>query len=50
MIMFGLYEWKGRDDGMVAHVFFRGSPNFALSCFAFAVEVSLSQIIMKPTS
>ncbi|KAK3099114.1 hypothetical protein LTR53_019043, partial [Teratosphaeriaceae sp. CCFEE 6253] len=23
---------------MVAHVFFHGSPNFALACFAFAVE------------
>lgn len=33
-----MYEWKGRTDGIVAHVFFKGSPNFALSCFAFAVE------------
>lgn len=31
-------EWKGRADGLVAHVFFKGSPNFALSVFAFAVE------------
>ena len=31
-------EWKGRDDGLVAHVFFKGGPNFALSVFAFAVE------------
>jgi hypothetical protein len=31
-------EWKGRNDGLVAHVFFKGSPNFALSVFAFAVE------------
>jgi len=31
-------EWKGREDGLVAHVFFRGGPNFALSVFAFAVE------------
>ena len=31
-------EWKGRPDGLVAHVFFKGSPNFALSVFAFAVE------------
>ncbi len=37
-VLFGLYEWKGRDDGIIAHVFFKGSPNFALSCFAFAVE------------
>jgi len=33
-----LAEWKGRSDGLVAHVFFKGSPNFALSVFAFAVE------------
>ncbi|GAB1736026.1 hypothetical protein NU219Hw_g6080t1 [Hortaea werneckii] len=38
LLLFGVYEWKGRTDGIVAHVFFRGSPNFALSCFAFAVE------------
>ena len=31
-------EWKGRDDGLVAHVFFKNSPNFPLSVFAFAVE------------
>lgn len=37
-VLFGLYEWKGRPDGLVAHVFFRGTPNFALSVFAFAVE------------
>ena len=33
-----LAEWKGRNDGLVAHAFFKGSPNFALSVFAFAVE------------
>jgi MFS family permease len=38
LVAFGIYEWKGRDDGMVAHVFFRGGPNFYLSTFAFAVE------------
>jgi hypothetical protein len=38
MLLFGIYEWKGRNDGLVAHVFFKGSPNFALSVFAFAVE------------
>lgn len=38
LLFFVLYEWKGRSDGIVAHVFFKGSPNFALSCFAFAVE------------
>jgi hypothetical protein len=31
-------EWKGRDDGLVAHVFFKSGPNFALSVFAFGVE------------
>ena len=31
-------EWKGRSDGLVAHVFFRKNANFALSVFAFAVE------------
>ncbi|KAK5130405.1 hypothetical protein LTR08_002152 [Meristemomyces frigidus] len=38
LILFGIYKWKGRADGMVAHVFFQGSPNFGLGCFAFAVE------------
>ena len=38
LLAFCLYEWKGRSDGIVAHVFFKGSPNFALSTFAFAVE------------
>jgi len=38
LVLFCLYEWKGRNDGIVAHVFFKGSPNFALSVFAFAVE------------
>ncbi|KAL1989712.1 hypothetical protein VTN49DRAFT_6909 [Thermomyces lanuginosus] len=37
-VIFCLYEWKGRDDGLVAHVFFKNSHNFALSVFAFAVE------------
>ncbi|MCJ1296446.1 hypothetical protein MMC34_008012 [Xylographa carneopallida] len=38
LVAFCGYEWKGREDGLVAHVFFKGSPNFALSVFAFAVE------------
>ncbi|KAL5118065.1 hypothetical protein ACEQ8H_004052 [Pleosporales sp. CAS-2024a] len=38
LLAFGVYEWKGRSDGIVAHVFFKGSPNFALACFAFAIE------------
>ncbi|KAM5349777.1 hypothetical protein ACJ41O_006282 [Fusarium nematophilum] len=37
-VLFGLYEWKGRVDGLVAHVFFRQNANFALSVFAFGVE------------
>ena len=37
MLMYST-EWKWRSDGLVAHVFFKGSPNFALSVFAFAVE------------
>ena len=36
--LFGVYEWLGRKDGLVAHVFFKGNNNFALSTFAFAVE------------
>jgi hypothetical protein len=31
-------EWKSRSDSILSHVFFRGSSNFALSIFAFAVE------------
>ncbi len=31
-------EWKGRDDGLVAHVFFQRDANFALATFSFAVE------------
>jgi hypothetical protein len=31
-------EWKGRSDGLIAHVFFHRDANFALSVFAFAVE------------
>ncbi|OAA59098.1 Major facilitator superfamily domain, general substrate transporter [Niveomyces insectorum RCEF 264] len=38
LVLFALYEWKGRSDGLVAHVFFRQNANFALSVFAFAVE------------
>ncbi|TLD27198.1 hypothetical protein PspLS_04614 [Pyricularia sp. CBS 133598] len=38
MVGFCLYEWKGRSDGLVAHVFFRTNANFALSVFAFGVE------------
>ncbi|KAI1407673.1 MFS general substrate transporter [Hypoxylon sp. FL1857] len=38
LVGFALYEWKGRSDGLVAHVFFRKNANFAYSVFAFAVE------------
>lgn len=31
-------EWKGRPDGLVAHVFFKNNANFAYATFAFAVE------------
>ncbi|KAF1961542.1 MFS general substrate transporter [Byssothecium circinans] len=37
-IAFCVYEWKGRSDGIVAHVFFSNGPNFWLATFAFAVE------------
>ncbi|KAF2640536.1 MFS general substrate transporter [Massarina eburnea CBS 473.64] len=37
-IAFCIYEWKGRSDGIVAHVFFSNGPNFWLATFAFAVE------------
>ncbi|KAF1828734.1 MFS general substrate transporter [Decorospora gaudefroyi] len=38
LFAFGFYEWKGRSDGIVAHVFFTNGPNFWLSTFAFATE------------
>ncbi|RYP72435.1 hypothetical protein DL771_004230 [Monosporascus sp. 5C6A] len=38
LILFALYEWKGRRDGLVAHVFFRRNANFAYAVAAFAVE------------
>ncbi|KAF1979191.1 MFS general substrate transporter [Bimuria novae-zelandiae CBS 107.79] len=38
ILAFCIYEWKGRSDGMVAHVFFSNGPNFWLATFAFAVE------------
>jgi len=37
-IAFCIYEWKGRSDGLVAHVFFKGGYNFPISIFAFGVE------------
>ncbi|KAJ7684516.1 major facilitator superfamily domain-containing protein [Mycena polygramma] len=38
LLLFGLYEWRGRTDGIIAHIFFARGPNFALSLSAFAVE------------
>lgn len=38
LVAFCLYEWKGRTDGIVAHVLFSKGYNFPLSVFAFAVE------------
>ncbi|KAI5865223.1 MFS general substrate transporter [Durotheca rogersii] len=38
LVVFSLYEWKGRPDGLVAHVFFQKNLNFTYSVFAFAVE------------
>ncbi|KAH8921382.1 MFS general substrate transporter [Atractiella rhizophila] len=38
LLGFGIYEWKGRTDGLVAHEFFRRNRNFALGVFAFSVE------------
>ncbi|KAI1280184.1 major facilitator superfamily domain-containing protein [Xylaria sp. FL0933] len=38
LVGFAGYEWKGRSDGLVAHVFFQQNANFAYSVFAFAVE------------
>ncbi|KAI1774455.1 MFS general substrate transporter [Hypoxylon cercidicola] len=38
IVGFAIYEWRGRSDGLVAHVFFRQNANFAYSVFAFGVE------------
>ncbi|GAP86862.2 putative mfs general substrate transporter [Rosellinia necatrix] len=38
LVGFGGYEWKGRSDGLVAHVFFRQNANFVYAIFAFTVE------------
>ncbi|KAI0879315.1 major facilitator superfamily domain-containing protein [Hypoxylon argillaceum] len=38
LVGFAGYEWKGRSDGLVAHVFFRQNANFVYAVFAFAVE------------
>ncbi|KAH9214781.1 major facilitator superfamily domain-containing protein [Leptodontidium sp. 2 PMI_412] len=38
LLVFSVYEWKGRTDGLIAHVFFEDGPNLGLSVFAFAIE------------
>ncbi|KAI1294008.1 major facilitator superfamily domain-containing protein [Xylaria venustula] len=38
LVVFAGYEWKGRSDGLLAHIFFQQNANFAYSVFAFAVE------------
>ncbi|KAI1076662.1 MFS general substrate transporter [Whalleya microplaca] len=38
LVAFGVYEWRGRPDGLIAHVYFVSNANFAFSVFAFAVE------------
>ncbi|KAF2176562.1 MFS general substrate transporter [Zopfia rhizophila CBS 207.26] len=38
LMLFGIYEWKGRSDGLCAHVFFQSGRNFSLSVFAMTVE------------
>ncbi|KAF2964600.1 hypothetical protein GQX73_g8982 [Xylaria multiplex] len=38
LVGFACYEWKGRSDGLVAHIFFRRNANFVYAVFAFAVE------------
>ncbi|KAI5861128.1 MFS general substrate transporter [Durotheca rogersii] len=38
LVCFGVYEWKGRSDGLIAHIFFKQNANFAYSTFAFVVE------------
>ncbi|TGJ83164.1 hypothetical protein E0Z10_g5595 [Xylaria hypoxylon] len=38
LVGFAGYEWKGRSDGLVAHIFFQKNANFVYAVFAFAVE------------
>ncbi|KAI3339555.1 major facilitator superfamily domain-containing protein [Ustulina deusta] len=38
LVGFACYEWKGRSDGLVAHVFFQQNANFVYAVFAFVVE------------
>ena len=38
ILAFGVWEWKGRTDGIVDHRIFRLGRNFAIATFALAVE------------
>ncbi|KAG4411839.1 hypothetical protein IFR04_015023 [Cadophora malorum] len=38
LIGFGLYEWKGRDDGLIAHELFERGRNFTLSFVGIIIE------------
>ncbi len=38
LLAFGLYEWKGRPDGLISHSYFKNGHNFSLATFAFGVE------------
>lgn len=38
LVLFGLYEWKGRSDGLISHAYFKDGNNFALATFAFSIE------------
>ncbi|KAG4279581.1 hypothetical protein FPRO04_13585 [Fusarium proliferatum] len=38
LILFGLYEWKGRVDGLIAHELFEHGPNFTLSFVGITIE------------
>lgn len=38
LIAFGIYEWKGRTDGMLHHDLFKNDRNFALSLVIIVVE------------
>lgn len=38
LVCFALYEWKGRKDGLVSHIFFDSGPNFPLGVLGFTVE------------
>ncbi|KAF2205838.1 MFS general substrate transporter [Delitschia confertaspora ATCC 74209] len=38
MACFCLYEWKGRIDGLVNHIFFQCGPNFPIGVLGFIVE------------